>query len=137
MSKVLSAWTIAVLVVVTACGGSDAAVTIESADSSLGQILADGDGNTVYLFVPDAQGDSTCYDQCEANWPPVPGDVAAGGDADSGLLGETTRTDGTSQATYNGWPLYYFGGDAEAGQTNGQGLNDVWYVVSPAGDAVR
>lgn len=104
--------------------------------TDLGDILVDGEGMTLYLFMPDAQGESTCYDQCADSWPPV-GDVAGVGDGlDEALLGTTTRTDGTVQATYNGWPLYHFARDAAPGDTNGQGLNDVWYVIDATGDAV-
>jgi predicted lipoprotein with Yx(FWY)xxD motif len=106
------------------------------ASSDLGDILVDGDGNTLYVFEPDAQGASTCYDSCEGNWPPLVGDVAAGDGVDGSLLGTAARTDGTDQVTYNGWPLYYFAHDAAPGDVNGQGVGDVWYVVSPAGDAV-
>lgn len=114
-----------------------AAAGLAAADSALGEILVDGTGRTLYLFVPDAQGDSTCYDECEQNWPPLTGEPVAGEGIDAALIGTTTRTDGTVQATFNGWPLYYFGGDAAAGDSNGQGLNDVWYVVSAAGDAIE
>ena len=61
---------------------------------------------------------------------------SVGDGLDAGLLGTTERTTGDTQATYNGWPLYYFGGDAAAGDTNGQGINEVWYVVDAAGDAI-
>jgi predicted lipoprotein with Yx(FWY)xxD motif len=105
--------------------------------SDLGDILVDGDGNTLYLFSPDAQGPSTCYDACEANWPPLVGDISAGAGIDTALLGTATRDDGTVQVTYNGWPLYYFANDAAAGDTNGQGINGVWYVVSGSGDPVE
>ncbi len=103
------------------------------ADSSLGSILVDGNGNTLYLFTPDDQGDSVCYDQCEAAWPPLVGEFAAGSGIDATLLGTATRTDGTDQVTYNGWPLYYFANDTAPGDVNGQGVNDVWYVLSPEG----
>ncbi len=105
--------------------------------SSLGPILADGDGNTLYIFTPDEQGESVCYDQCEANWPPLTGDVEAGDGLEGSLLGTAPRQDGTRQVTYNGWPLYYFAGDAASGDVNGQGVNDVWYVMSPEGGAIR
>jgi predicted lipoprotein with Yx(FWY)xxD motif len=91
----------------------------------------------LYLFVPDNQGDSTCYDACAGNWPPLTGDVTAGAGVDASLLGTTTRTDGTVQATYNGWPLYYFAADTRPGDTNGQGINEIWYVISPEGSAVQ
>ena len=106
------------------------------ADSSLGSILVDGDGNTLYLFTPDKQGESVCYDQCEAAWPPLVDDFVAGDGIDAALLGTAPRTDGTNQVTYNGWPLYYFANDAAPGDVNGQGVNDVWYVLSPDGQGI-
>jgi predicted lipoprotein with Yx(FWY)xxD motif len=113
-----------------------AGAVVAVADSSLGSILVDGDGNTVYLFTPDEQGDSVCYDQCEAAWPPLLDDFAAGDGIDASLLGTAPRTDGTEQITYNGWPLYYFANDAAPGDVNGQGVNDVWYVLSPTGEGI-
>jgi predicted lipoprotein with Yx(FWY)xxD motif len=113
-----------------------AGLVVTVAESSLGTILVDGDGNTLYLFTPDEQGDSVCYDQCEAAWPPLSASVVAGDGIDAGLLGSVPRTDGTEQATYNGWPLYYFANDAVAGDVNGQGVNDVWYVLSPSGGGI-
>lgn len=105
-------------------------------DNALGTILVDGEGNTLYLFIPDGQGDSTCYDSCEATWPSLTGDFSAGDGVDAALIGSTIRADGTEQITYNDWPLYYFTGDAAPGDANGQGLNDVWFVISPVGEAV-
>ncbi|MGB5760077.1 MAG: hypothetical protein WBM50_24395 [Acidimicrobiales bacterium] len=109
---------------------------IALATSDLGDIIVDGDGNTMYLFVPDAQGDSTCYDECEAAWPIVAEVTDVGDGLDASLLGTTERTNGDVQATYNGWPLYYFANDAAVGDTNGQGLNDVWYVLDATGTAI-
>jgi len=110
---------------------------VDVAGSDLGEVLVDGDGMTLYLFEPDAQGASTCYDACESNWPPLVGAVSAGDGVDGSLLGTVGRDDGSEQVTYDGWPLYYFAGDAAAGDVNGQGLNDVWYVVSDAGEAIK
>jgi predicted lipoprotein with Yx(FWY)xxD motif len=96
------------------------------------------DGMTVYLFKNDdpIPGQSACYGQCAGNWPAVVG--PAGADAAvTGEIGTITRTDGTVQATLDGHPLYYFAGDNAAGDTNGQGLNDVWYLVSPSGDEIE
>lgn len=112
---------------------------VQTADSDLGTILVDPDGNTVYLFEADTDGESTCYDECEDAWPPLEaeGTPAAGDGADESLLGTTERTDGTMQVTYGGQPLYYFAADKAAGDTNGQGVGDVWFVVAPDGSAVK
>ena len=104
---------------------------LAAADSDLGPILVDGDGNVLYLFTPDTDGVSTCYGDCEANWPVFYGPVEDGDGVDDDLIGSTTRDDGTEQVTYDGWPLYYFIRDEAPGDTNGQGVGDVWYVVSP------
>ena len=55
---------------------------------------------------------------------------------DSALLGTTLRDDGTTQVTYNGWPLYYFVGDAAAGDVAGQNVNEIWFVLAPDGEYV-
>lgn len=104
-------------------------------DATLGQILVDGEGNTLYLFLPDAQGESTCYDACAQNWPPVAAtdDATVGEGLDAELVGAVARTDGTQQLTYGGWPLYTFVRDTEPGQANGQGANDVWFVLDAQG----
>jgi predicted lipoprotein with Yx(FWY)xxD motif len=122
----------------TATGGTgetaagDATVTV--ADSSFGEIVADAEGNTLYVFLPDEGGASTCYDDCEAAWPPLTVDGTPAGDGvDASLLGTVEREDGSMQVTLDGWPLYFFSGDEAAGDTNGQGLNEVWYVVAPDG----
>jgi predicted lipoprotein with Yx(FWY)xxD motif len=106
------------------------------ASTDLGDILQDSGGRTLYLFNPDAQGDSTCYDDCADAWPAFVEEGSAGEGVDASLLGTTTRTDGAVQVTYNGWPLYYFSGDSAPGDTNGQALNDIWWVVDAAGNAV-
>ncbi len=110
--------------------------TIALADSSLGKILVDGEGNALYLFLPDKQGDSTCYDKCEAAWPVTGKAAGVGAGLDASLLGTTTRSDGSVQATYNKWPLYYFVNDKVAGDVNGQTLNDAWYVLDAKGDGI-
>lgn len=136
---------IAMMLLLAACGGDNADPTttaaasgevVAVAASDFGDILFDGAGRTLYLFEPDAQGASTCYDACESNWPPLVGAVSAGDGVDGSLLATVAREDGSEQVTYDGWPLYYFAGDAAAGDTNGQGVNDVWYVVSASGEAI-
>jgi predicted lipoprotein with Yx(FWY)xxD motif len=105
----------------------------------LGQILVDGEGRTLYLFKPDADGEPTCYDDCAAAWPPLlaEGEITVGEGLDDSDFSTATRTDGGEQVKVGDWPLYYFANDAAPGDTNGQGLNEVWYVVSPSGEAIE
>jgi predicted lipoprotein with Yx(FWY)xxD motif len=99
----------------------------------LGPFLTDAKGMTVYLFLKDeTAGQSACYDDCAAAWPPVP---AADGmllpPGISGTLSAIDRTDGSQQMTYNDIPLYYYAADTKPGDTTGQDVGDVWYVVTP------
>ncbi|TRY17778.1 hypothetical protein FOJ82_10910 [Tessaracoccus rhinocerotis] len=114
------------------------ALTLAMSDSNLGEILVDGNGVTLYLFTNDTQGAdaSTCEGQCLVNWPPLVGEPMAGEGVDDSLLGSFTKPDGTVQATYNGWPLYYWIQDTEPGQTTGQGVQGVWFVLDRDGEAV-
>jgi predicted lipoprotein with Yx(FWY)xxD motif len=144
----------------TACGGSSpstaaaspasspaaspagTAATIAVATTKLGQILVDGKGLTLYLFVADTGTASTCNSSCATVWPPVltTGAPQAGTGATASLLGTTTRTDGTTEVTYAGHPLYYFVQDKSAGDTTGQGVNSfgaLWWVLSPSGTAIH
>lgn len=116
---------------------AESALAVAVADTAFGEILVDGDGNTLYLFTPDESGPSVCNGDCAAAWPPVIGEVEAGTGIDAALLGSAPRDDGAIQATFNSWPLYYFARDGAPGDTNGQGLNDVWYVITPTGEAIR
>ena len=118
-------------------GMSDATVAVAGTD--LGDVLVGADGMTLYMFDPDEQGEATCYDDCATAWPPltVEGEPVAGEGVDEGKLGTTERTDGTTQVTYDGWPLYYWAQDAEPGDTTGQGVNDVWWVLDADGEPIR
>jgi predicted lipoprotein with Yx(FWY)xxD motif len=113
--------------------------TVAVADSTLGQILVDGEGRTLYLFTNDTAGESVCYDDCATNWPPLlaDGEITVGAGLDASLFTTVARTDGTMQVKIGDWPLYYFAADQAAGDTNGQGVGDVWYVVSPTGEQVE
>ncbi|MCB0859014.1 MAG: hypothetical protein KDB57_12975, partial [Solirubrobacterales bacterium] len=112
-------------------------VTVTQNDT-LGSFLADGNGMTLYLFLKDEPGVTNCYGTCAENWPPllVEGDPVAGDGVDAAMLGTTERTDGAIQVTYNGWPLYYYAKDVAPGDTVGQEVGNVWYVVSPAGEQI-
>lgn len=113
--------------------GMAASVQVDS-HPDFGDILVDGDGLTLYMFDADEQGSGTsaCYDDCEDAWPPLSGE-AAGGDGVTAELSTFEREDGTTQVAADGWPLYYFASDASPGDVNGQGVNDVWWLVGPDG----
>lgn len=122
-------------------GGEEAGgdATLALSETSLGKVLVDGEGMTLYLFTPDAQGASTCTGQCAETWPPlaVEGEPVAGDGVDEGLLGTVERDDGTTQVTYDDHPLYTFAPDEAPGDVNGQGVNEVWWVVSAEGEAIE
>ena len=109
-----------------------------SKNATLGSFLVDAKGMTLYIFTKDTPSTSTCYDKCAAAWPALltTGAPVAGTGVDASRLGTTKRTDGAIQVTYNGWPLYYFAKDAKPGDTAGQNVGSVWFVISPAGDKI-
>jgi predicted lipoprotein with Yx(FWY)xxD motif len=107
-------------------------------NSDLGSFLVDDKGMSLYLYTKDTPDTSNCYDKCATAWPPLltTGNPVAGTGVDTSKLGTTTRTDGTVQVTYNGWPLYYYAKDKAPGDVVGQKVGGVWFVVSAAGDKV-
>jgi predicted lipoprotein with Yx(FWY)xxD motif len=116
----------------------DPDAAVGTGETDLGVILVDADGMTLYMFDQDPPGESACYDGCAATWPPLIDDGPVAGDGvDASLLGTTERDDGAIQVTYNDMPLYYFANDSEPGDVNGQGLNDVWWVVDPDGHPIN
>jgi predicted lipoprotein with Yx(FWY)xxD motif len=115
--------------------------TVSTAKTSLGRILVDSRGRTLYMFGKDKNGKSACSGPCAANWPPLvtSGKPRVTSGARASLLGTTKRGDGRLQVTYIHHPLYTFVQDTKKGQTNGEGLNafgGVWSAVSPAGSKV-
>lgn len=98
----------------------------------LGTFLVDAKGMTLYLYTKDSPGVSVCKDACLEAWPPLltNGDPVAG-EGVTGKLGTITRDDGSVQVTYNDMPLYYYITDTKAGDTTGQGVGGVWYVIEP------
>jgi predicted lipoprotein with Yx(FWY)xxD motif len=120
---------------------SGSGTVITTASAAGGQILTDGSGKAVYLWVKDSGGQSACDGACISAWPAVPatGTVTASGGAQASDLGTLTRSDGTKQVTYNGHPLYYYVGDSGAGTATGQGSDQFgakWWLVTPSGDDV-
>ena len=122
--------------VVPVTGG--AGVNLSQSDA-LGSFLVDEKGMTLYLFTKDTPNTSNCYEKCATAWPPLltTGDPVAGDGVDASMLGTTSRTDGSTQVTYNGWPLYYYEKDKAPGDVVGQNVGEVWFVVSPAGEMVE
>lgn len=109
--------------------------------TTLGRVLVDGRGRTLYLFRADKGRKSVCTGQCATFWPPLTTTAAprAGTGAKASLLGRSKRSDGRLQVTYAGHPLYRFAQDKHAGQTTGEGIDHfggLWYAVSAAGKSV-
>jgi len=120
--------------------GRPATIALESA-GSLGKVLVDSRGRTVYLFRKDSRGKSSCAAACAAAWPPVRAQATPepGPGLSAAKLTTTARSDGARQVLYNGHPLYRYTGDAKPGDTNGQRLTAFgaeWFAVSGAGLAV-
>jgi len=119
--------------------GSAAKVTL--AHSAVGNYLADGRGRALYLFEADKSTQSTCYSACASIWPPFTtiGGAKPGSGVIAALLGTSRRTDGTTEVTYKGHPLYYYAGDSGPAQTTGQGLNQFgakWYLLAANGNKI-
>ncbi len=116
-------------------------VTVKHA-SKFGTILAAGPKKlTVYMFEGDKGASSSCLGACASVWPPVTtnGAPVVGGVAKSADLGTITRSDGTTQVTYKGHPLYFFARDKDSGDAYGEGVNGFgasWYVIAPSGAKV-
>ena len=98
-------------------------------------LLTNAKGYTLYWFAPDSPGKSVCYGSCAAYWPPVAGNAAAGPGV-TGTIATIRRTDGSTQATYDGHPLYTYIGDSGPGQDSGNNLNlngGLWRIVPISG----
>jgi predicted lipoprotein with Yx(FWY)xxD motif len=134
---------VAVALVAAACGSSGSGgtaasgggATVTTAKVMGATVLTDSKGFTLYWFVPDTSTTSNCNGSCAAVWPPVKGPVSAGAGV-TGKLSTITRSDGSTQATYNGHPLYNYTGDTGPGQDHGNGINasgGVWHEVAVSG----
>jgi predicted lipoprotein with Yx(FWY)xxD motif len=117
----------------TAAAGGGNTVTEKTIGGQ--QVLVDSQGMTLYWFAPDTSSKSNCSGSCATYWPPVKGPVTAGSGV-TGTLGTITRSDGSTQATYLGHPLYTYIGDKSPGQNKGNGLNlsgGLWYEMTVSG----
>lgn len=122
----------------TAGSSSSGDALMVSSDASLGQIVTNGQGRTVYRYDLDTadSGKSSCTGSCATAWPPVTvsgsGTPTVAGVSQS-LVGVITRADGTKQLTLAGWPLYTYAGDSGPGSVTGQGVAGIWWAVTPSG----
>src|SRR4051794_8336886 len=124
----------------TTPGGAPATIGVANA-GSLGKILMDSKGRTLYLFQKDSGTRSACTGACAAAWPPLRASAkpVVGSGASASMVTTAPRSDGSPQVVYNGHPLYLYAGDKNPGDTNGQGVTGfgaAWYAVSPAGATI-
>jgi predicted lipoprotein with Yx(FWY)xxD motif len=123
----------------TTTGGGSANATVSATNvSGLGTVLVDSKGFTLYRLTGETASDIMCTGGCAQTWPPLEasGSPKAGQGA-SGKLGTVMRSDGISQVTYDDIPLYRYAADAKPGQANGEGVANVWFAVTPAGQSAK
>jgi len=157
---VLAAGLVALAVAIAGCGGggggggggaygaarattpsSGGKASVKLASTELGKVIVDAKGRTLYLFEADKGPMSACSGACASVWPPLTtsGKPSAGAGVTASKLGTTKRSDGATEVTYNGHPLYTYAGDSAPGETSGQGLDDYgaeWYALSAGGDKI-
>jgi predicted lipoprotein with Yx(FWY)xxD motif len=111
---------------------------ITTGDSKFGEILFDVAGQAIYVFDKEQASEAECYDECAEEWPPVitDGDPVAESQVAPDQLGTTGRTDGSTQVTYAGHPLYYYAHEStnEVKCHNVREFGGLWLVVTPSGD---
>ncbi|GLZ29656.1 hypothetical protein Lesp02_18460 [Lentzea sp. NBRC 105346] len=134
------------LLLLAACGGGqteqqpqaqpEQQATVKVAQTDLGPVLVDQAGRTLYAFTKDENKSSACDADCIAVWPALTSKskVVSGDGVDPNLV---KQAEGSSQAVYGKWPLYYYVGDAVAGDINGQGVDEEWFLVAPDGKLVK
>lgn len=111
---------------------------ITTGSSEFGTMLFDEAGQAIYIWEVETTSEARCYDDCAVAWPPVltDGEPVAGGETVASLLGTTVRTDGSTQVTYNGHPLYYYAHEAP-GEVRCHDVathGGLWWVVQPDGN---
>jgi predicted lipoprotein with Yx(FWY)xxD motif len=136
------------------CGGSSAAApgagsghkvtVLVKAQHGVGTVLVNAQGYTLYMFARDNQRQVTCTSVCATTWPPLklpPGvSLVAGPGVKASLLGSDPDPAGGRVVTYDGWPLYTYTADVDAGQATGQGIDlngGAWYVMRPSGKPLK
>jgi predicted lipoprotein with Yx(FWY)xxD motif len=127
--------------VLSASAAGTKSPTLKLRKTSLGTIIVDSHGHSLYAFGHDLKNKSRCSGACASNWPPAksPAHPTVGKGIDKSKLKVIRRSDGSRQLSYNGHPLYDFIADSKAGDVNGQGLNEfggTWHVVNKSGKPV-
>lgn len=119
-------------------GSASASAGLHVGTSKYGPILVDAEGRTLYLFISDKHGESSCYGACAKVWPPLleSGAAKPGKGVTAALMTPVRRRDGTSQVAYHHHPLYRMSADKRPGQMAGQAFLGTWFVVSPHGNAI-
>lgn len=132
-SLVIILMALSVLSITVSAWAEDYTITTSS-NKFLGTYLVNQSGFTLYYTQNDsaANSASTCYGECAALWPPFYAqDLSLPDNLRSIDFGVITRTDGSKQTTFKGWPLYYYGKDRDHGDTWGEGIDGVWHVIDP------
>ncbi len=138
-TTVATTTTLAPAVTTTSTAAPSANATVKVGTTTLGKVLTDSSGLTLYRFDNDTTaGTSTCTGQCASAWPAATatGTPTAGPGVTASALSTFKRPDGTTQLQIAGHPLYRFAGDSKAGDTNGQGILGKWHAAAPNGDKV-
>ncbi len=138
LSKSLLTLLLAIAVCLSGCEDDDPSSAAENIDvslsnlSTLGDVLVDENGMTLYFFTKDTDGSSACNGGCLDAWPVFyRADINVASILTAADFGMITRGDGSKQTTYKGWPLYYFGGDVAENDVTGEGVGGVWFVAKP------
>lgn len=141
MRKLLALIPLAALLLAVPADAASKHAVVKTRTTSLGKILVDGKGRTLYLFRKDTGRRSRCSGACAQAWPPVTTRERpeAEGGAKQSKLSTSRRANGKRQVLYNGHPLYRYAFDSAPGDTFGQGLNAFgasWFVLAPSGRAI-
>jgi len=141
MKRILLAFVAAALVGASLAGGAVLPTVKTTSVGTLGKVVVNASGRTLYHYTDETKGKVDCTGACAKLWPPLLVKAGAKPVAGQGIasakLGVVKRSDGTSQVTYGGLGLYLYGGDKQAGDANGEALQNSWYAVSPAAKIVK
>jgi predicted lipoprotein with Yx(FWY)xxD motif len=137
--RTLALFLLAVALVTASASAASPRAKVLVRVTSVGGVLADGRGHTLYSYAADKGRTPVCYSACASLWPPflTSAKPLAGLGAKAKLLGTTKRKDGKLQVTYAGHPLYFYSGDSKAGQLNGQGYQSSWWALAASGAKVK